>query len=180
MLEKTEENLKKLFLEAQDGNRDSYQLFLKEAGELLERSLRKYISGGDLEDVVQETLLAIHHARHTYHSSRPLFPWIFAIGKNRAIDHLRKINRKNEIQLMESDFDVTLESSEELELNMQTLMNGLGQLPEKQKFIVEQMKLKDRSVKDVARELKLSESAVKVAASRAYEKLRIWMLREKK
>ncbi len=180
MREKTEDSLKKLFLEAQGGNRDSYHLFLKEAGGLLERSLRKYISGSDLEDVVQETLLAIHHARHTYHSSRPLFPWLFAIGKNRAIDHLRKRKRKNEIPWIEKDFDIELVSSDELELDMQTLMKGMEQLPEKQRFIVEQMKLKDRSVKDVAQELRLSESAVKVAASRAYEKLRLWIQGERK
>ncbi len=175
-----EDLLAKLFYEAQEGNRDSYRLFLEEVGVLLERSLRKYIPGADLEDIVQETLFAIHHAKHTYLPSRPLLPWIFAIGKNKAIDYLRKMKRKNEIPILEHDFEQVENFPLEEELRIDDLMKGMQQLPAKQKFILEQMKLNDRSVREVAKELNMSESAVKVSASRAYEKLRQWFQKEKK
>ncbi len=46
-----------------------------------------------VDDVVQETLLAVHSARHTWDSQRPFAPWFYAIASNRMIDVLRRERR---------------------------------------------------------------------------------------
>jgi len=43
--------------------------------------LRSRASAGDLEDVYQEVLLAVHRVRHTYDARRPFEPWLFAIAR---------------------------------------------------------------------------------------------------
>jgi RNA polymerase sigma-70 factor (ECF subfamily) len=42
------------------------------------------------EDCVQECLIAIHNARHTYDPERPFRPWLFAIVRNKTVDLLRR------------------------------------------------------------------------------------------
>jgi RNA polymerase sigma-70 factor (ECF subfamily) len=44
----------------------------------------------DVEDLVQETLIALHKRRHTYDRSQPLTPWVYAIARYRLIDYLRR------------------------------------------------------------------------------------------
>src|SRR5262245_37042715 len=46
-----------------------------------------------VDDVVQETLLAVHRARHTYDAERPFAPWFYAIATNRLIDGVRRERR---------------------------------------------------------------------------------------
>jgi RNA polymerase sigma-70 factor (ECF subfamily) len=42
------------------------------------------------EDLVQDTWLRIHRVRHSYRSSEPLLPWVFAIARRVRIDHFRR------------------------------------------------------------------------------------------
>src|SRR5260370_8914699 len=44
----------------------------------------------DAEDLVQETLIALHTRRHTYDRSKPLTPWVYAIARYRLVDFLRR------------------------------------------------------------------------------------------
>src|ERR671912_715085 len=48
----------------------------------------------DLEDVVQESFLAIHLKRHLWDPSRPLVPWVRAIVVNKTIDNMRRRGRR--------------------------------------------------------------------------------------
>jgi RNA polymerase sigma-70 factor (ECF subfamily) len=49
----------------------------------------------EVEDLVQEALLAIHNNRHTYDVQRPLTTWCFAIAKYKLIDLLRRRGTKS-------------------------------------------------------------------------------------
>ena len=49
----------------------------------------------EAEDVVQETLLAIHLKRHTWDPSMPLGPWVRAIARNKLIDSMRRRGRRD-------------------------------------------------------------------------------------
>ena len=46
-----------------------------------------------IDDVVQETLLAVHRARQTYDAGRPFAPWFYAVASSRLIDVLRRERR---------------------------------------------------------------------------------------
>src|SRR6266568_1633403 len=44
----------------------------------------------DAEDLLQETLIALHTRRHTYDRSQLLTPWVYAIARYRLVDYLRR------------------------------------------------------------------------------------------
>jgi RNA polymerase sigma-70 factor (ECF subfamily) len=56
------------------------------------RRLARIGCEADAEDLVQETLMAIHTRRHTYDRTQPLTPWVYAIARYRLIDGLRALS----------------------------------------------------------------------------------------
>lgn len=87
-LRNREMHLKSLFVAGQDGDGRAYRTFLSE----LSTHLRGYLRGrlqrqpGEIEDLLQEVLLAIHNGRHTYRSDQPLTAWVFAIARYKLTD----------------------------------------------------------------------------------------------
>ncbi|MEM1433929.1 MAG: sigma-70 family RNA polymerase sigma factor [Pseudomonadota bacterium] len=78
-------------LAAQAGDAKAYASLLEE----IARALRAYLlarfgHAEFVDDCVQECLLAIHSARHTYQRGRPFRPWLFSIARHKAIDQLRR------------------------------------------------------------------------------------------
>src|SRR5271169_6339339 len=51
---------------------------------------RARLGDADVEDAVQETLLAIHLKRHTWDPSQKLAPWVNAIARHKIIDAMRR------------------------------------------------------------------------------------------
>ena len=75
---------------AQQGNEQCYAELLEELGDVIAAFLKSRFGSIDLiEDCVQECLISIHAARHTYDKKRLFRPWFFAIVRNRTIDLLR-------------------------------------------------------------------------------------------
>ena len=84
--------------EAQAGNAGSYEQLLAELVPVVRGYLYTRFGAYDaLDDCVQECLLAVHQARHTYDGRRPFRPWLFAIVRNRTIDVLRKTRKQVEL-----------------------------------------------------------------------------------
>ena len=79
---------------ALEGDREAYGQLMKELGSAIEAYVRsRFGSGGSSdfpEECVQESLLAVHRARHTYDPRRPFRPWLFTIVRHKAIDLLRR------------------------------------------------------------------------------------------
>ena len=63
---------------------------------------RAGLGGSDVEDVVQETLLAIHLKRQTWDADQLFTPWVRAVARNKLIDNLRR--RGNRTDLPIEDF----------------------------------------------------------------------------
>ncbi len=172
-----EQHLAQLLVAAQGGDRKAYEQFLARTADVLRAFLRKRMESEEMvEDVLQESLLAIHRARHTYLPDRPVGPWLFAISGNRMIDFYRRFRRveKNEVthDILESSILGRHSNSEAAEGIEQDIQELLEQLPEKQRRVIELLKLEELSVRDVSEKLSMSESAVKVTAFRGYETLR--------
>jgi len=130
-----------------------------------------------VDDVVQETLLAIHGARHTYDASRPFAPWFFAITAHRLIDVVR---RERRVAAREIGSDTLPEpqaggGADRSEVDPELVRRALEALPPRQRAVVLALKYRDASVRDVAGELEMSESAVKVTAHRGYRAMRRWL-----
>jgi len=172
-------SLEQLMQMSQDGDEKSYRLLLTKIEALLKQYLYHRMSHHeDMDDVIQEILISVHHSRHTYHPSRPFKPWLFAIAKFRLMDYLRKIYRKTgkqgQVSIDSYELEIEDESSvTNSEYDTELLHKALDQLPQKQRQIVILMKLEEHTAKEVAKKMNMKESAVKVSAHRAYKRLEV-------
>jgi RNA polymerase sigma-70 factor (ECF subfamily) len=169
-----EAELGRLMIAAQRGDRHSYEALLTHVAGLAQAFVRK--RAGDVawcEDVVQESLLAVHRARHTYDANRPFVPWVYAIVHNRFIDALRAQRRRwlRELQ-MEETRDPGASAVQERQAFLRDVRRAVSELPEKQRRVIELLKFEDLSVREVASRLGMSETNVKVTAHRGYRALR--------
>ena len=86
MTDKTE-NLEALMKLSLDGNQQAYAALLQCTARFLKPYLsRRLNAASEVDDVLQEILISIHKARHTYDGNRPYKPWAFAIAKFRLQD----------------------------------------------------------------------------------------------
>jgi RNA polymerase sigma-70 factor (ECF subfamily) len=127
-----------------------------------------------VDDVVQETLLAVHRARQTYDPRRPFAPWFYAVASSRLIDVVR---RERRVASREVATDVLPEAptaggGASDEIDVDAIRTAVTSLPARQREVIEALKFKDQSVREVAGRLNMSESAVKVTAHRGYRALR--------
>jgi len=169
-----ESELGRLMVEAQNGDRLAYEGLLRQVAALAQAFVRRRI--GDVawsDDVVQESLVALHRARHTYDPARPFVPWLYAIVQNRLVDALRVQRRR---VLRELDPDRTPEPicqpPQERDALVRDVRRAVASLPDNQRKVIELLKLEELSVREVAARLGMSESNVKVTAHRGYRALR--------
>lgn len=95
---------------AQQGDRQVYETLLAELAGVIEAYLRLRFGAIDiLEDCVQECLISIHNARHTYNPERAFRPWMFTLIRHRMIDLLRKRSCRIRVADLPGDekFDLT-------------------------------------------------------------------------
>lgn len=156
------------------GDEQAYHAFLRELSAHLRAFLRKRLANlpGEVEDMVQESLLAIHNQRHTYDAGQPLTPWVHAIAKYKLIDLLRRRARR-ELLNDPLDEDLSLGTATEADAAeaSRDLRKLLLRLPERQRLPIVHMKLEGLSVVETARLTGMSESAVKVGVHRGLKAL---------
>jgi RNA polymerase sigma-70 factor, ECF subfamily len=158
---------------AQGGDRAAYDALLKEIAVLLRRYFGARAENDEAaEDLVQETLISIHRARHTYMAGRPFAPWMYAIARRRLADHWRSRSRN----VVCEQLDETMDWVDRRDLDVRdtdgAVHETLSILPESQRRVVVLLKVDGLSIRETARKLDISEAAVKVTAHRAYVKLR--------
>ena len=169
------EALGALLLAANAGDAAAYREFLLRLAPLVRGMARRGIRrigtpAADLEDAVQETLLAIHLKRHTWREDQPIGPWIAAITRYKLIDLARKYGRRKEIELDEN-FDLATPETEEVALPEHEMSRLLDCVNETQRAIVRSVSIKGVSIREVASLLNMSEGAVRVALHRALKAL---------
>jgi len=161
---------------AQDGDGAAYESLL---GELVP-ALRILVGGrlrdaGAAEDVVQNVLLSVHRARHTYDPRRPFGPWLRAITRNAVVDALRARGKRSEREAALPDSDLFADDREpsRAALPLSARMErALAQLPPAQREAVELIQLRELSVVEAAAHAGITVSALKVRAHRGYKALR--------
>lgn len=157
------------------GDAVAYQRLLTELATLLRGIVRggfqRYGAGvSDVEDVVQETLLAIHLKRQTWNASEPLLPWVRTIARNKLIDSLRRRGRR--VNLPIDDFLEILPAPEADEsLSSDETERLLSVLSERQRAVVQAISVDGQSTRDTASRLGISEGAVRVALHRGLSAL---------
>jgi RNA polymerase sigma-70 factor (ECF subfamily) len=163
---KDEAELSRLLRAAIAGDERAYADFLHRIAALIRGfARRKIVQGGvDPEDVVQETLLAIHVKRHTWRQDAPVLPWIYAIARFKLIDAFRRRGRRIEIEI--NEIAETFAEPEAETVSERDINRALDGLPPTQRSVVSSISVDGRSIGETAARLGVSETAVRVSLHR--------------
>ena len=160
---------------ANRGDAEAYRKLLREITPVLRgfarrASSRYRLSVEDVEDIVQETLLAMHLKRDTWVESKALLPWVRAMAHNKLVDHLRRSGRGQHVpidefgDLLVADPPTSVTSGLDAEA-------VIGRLKGRQRDVVVAISVNGRSAREVAQELRMTEGAVRVVLHRALRSL---------
>lgn len=169
-----EQRLRALLLQGMEGDAQAYQAFLKGLSTHLRAFLRRRLSTlpDDIEDLVQDILLAVHNQRHTYRPDQPLTAWVNAMARYKLIDLLRSRSGREALHdLIDDDmalFATNDHDAADARRDVNTLLN---QLPDNQRLPIVHTKLEGLSVTEAAAATGMSESAIKVGVHRGMKAL---------
>jgi RNA polymerase sigma-70 factor (ECF subfamily) len=171
-----EVQLHALFVRGQAGDAQAYHEFLRRLGAHLRAYLGRRLFGwpDEVEDLVQECLLAMHNQRHTSQPDQPLTAWVHAIARYKMIDLLRaKAGREALHDPLDDELAVFAASQEEAGDARRDLAGLLETLPDRHRLPIVHVKLEGRSVAETAQLTGMSESAVKVGIHRGLKALAV-------
>ncbi len=163
-----EASLAGLMAMAQRGDRQAYQVLLTECQRWLRSYYGRRIAPNHLDDLVQDTLLALHRKLASYDPARAFLPWLAAIARYRWVDHLRRVYRADETELDEHLAGENAEPAIAARISLERLF---AYLPDAQAKAIELVKIEGLSVADAARACGQSESLIKVNIHRGLKKL---------
>lgn len=169
-----EQALHDLFVRGLDGDAAAYHAFLQKLSTHLRAFLARRLFGwpDDVEDLVQECLLAMHNQRHTYQIDQPLTAWVHAIARYKLIDLLRAKSSRDALHdPLDDDLAVFADSATEASDARRDLAGLLETLPDRHRLPIVHVKLEGLSVAETARLTGMSESAVKVGIHRGLKAL---------
>lgn len=167
-----EAHLKRLMLRGLDGDAAAWRVLLTDLGGYLRPYFRARLfdGGADAEDLVQETLIAIHAKRATWDPSQSFSGWAWAIAHHKLVDHLRRRGRRPTHPLEEASAlfaDHTVEDG----ATRADLSRCLALLPARQRKLIEDVRLKGLSVAEAAERHGYSLTAAKVSIHRSLKSL---------
>lgn len=168
-----EAQLRALLLKGLAGDEAAHRAFLSAAAALLRAYFRNRLRGApeDAEDLVQETLVALHTRRDSYDPSYPLTAWMYAIARYRLIDFLRRQRRRgphgsiDDIELGNNDPEYEASDAR------RDIAVLLDKLPAKQQAAIRLVKLEEKSVKEASEITGYSESDIKISIHRGLKAL---------
>ena len=169
-----EAHLKDLLVRGLSGEAASYEAFLRELSAFLRAFLRGRLMRvpDEVEDLVQETLLAVHNQRHTYDAAQPLTAWVHAIARYKLIDFLRRrAGREAMNDPLGDEDDLLATSDEEAREARRDMAVLLAKLPDRHRLPIQHVKIEGLTVAETAKLTGMSESAVKVGIHRGLKAL---------
>ena len=162
------------FRRALDGDREAYRRFLHDVTPVVRGIVRARLGTrgrDDVEDVVQETLLALHAKRHTWRRDRPVLPWLYAIARHKTIDRLRGARRVGaEVGLEHAEAHEAEDTVGRAEEAMD-VERAVSLLEGRSRQVVRAIGIEGVSVAETGKKLGMSENAVRVAFHRGLTRL---------
>ena len=141
--------------------------------QIVQRSFaRAGFGNSDNEDVVQETLLAIHLKRQTWDQDRAITPWVRAIARHKVIDSLRRRGRHGELPI-DDLLDVLSADPAPESLSSRDAERLLSILRGRQRDVVQAISIEGMSTREAADRFRISEGAVRVALHRGLSALAV-------
>jgi RNA polymerase sigma-70 factor (ECF subfamily) len=148
------------------GDDKAYADFLGRMVPIVRGFVRRKTGGGgiDPEDVVQETMLAIHLKRHTWRDDAPVMPWVYAIARHKTVDAFRRRGRRVEIDI--DEFAEIIPAPAPETVSEREIGKALDALAPGQRSVVSSISVEGRSIGETAAALGMNETAVRVALHR--------------
>jgi RNA polymerase sigma-70 factor (ECF subfamily) len=168
-----EAGLRTLMLRGLAGDAAAHCQLLAELAQLLRGYHQRRLGGraADAEDLVQESLIAVHERRHTYDPSQPFTAWAYAVARRKLIDHLRRQRVRAALPL--DDFNDLFVAPDDREARDATrdVTTLLSRLPPAQSAAIRLTRIEGYSIEEAAASTGQSESSIKVGVHRGLKKL---------
>ena len=151
------------------------QLLSTLSGHLRSYFARRIGAGtSEVEDLVQETLLAVHLKRDSYDRALPFTPWAYAVARYKLIDHLRRRRRQVHVPLEDAGVLFAADDTDERAVHTD-LDRLLERLPDRQRSLLEDVKLQGLSIEEAAKKRGVTAVSARVMLHRTLKWLhRAW------
>jgi RNA polymerase sigma-70 factor (ECF subfamily) len=157
------------------GEAGPYRRLLDELSGLLRAYYsRRCPPGLDAEDLVQETLIAVHTRRATYDAGQPFTAWAYAIARYKLIDALRRGRDHRRAPAEEADALFApdgLRGSAGAAMAARDLERVMARLNPRTQSLIRDVKIAGLSTREAAEKHGMTETAVKVAVHRGLKSL---------
>jgi RNA polymerase sigma-70 factor, ECF subfamily len=165
-----EARLKALMLRGLDGDAQAHAALLSAMSGYLRGYFSRRLGAGaaDAEDLVQDTLLAIHLKRASYDRTLPFTPWAYALARYKLLDHFRRTGVRRTVPLEDAGDLLVLDNPEEGAVR-RDVAKLLGALSPRQRRLVEDVKLAGLSMEEAGARAGMSEGAAKVSVHRSMQ-----------
>jgi RNA polymerase sigma-70 factor (ECF subfamily) len=150
------------------GDATAYDVFLAELRDWLTRYFRRRMRDGDIEDAVQETLIAVLLKRRTYSAADPLGPWLVTIAYRKWVDSVRRRTRTTLVPLDETH---CVNDHGDMVRSAVVVEDSLATLKRPQRDAIVHRLINGFSVSDTASMTGQSESLVKVNVHRGLRRM---------
>lgn len=166
----SEAELKALMIGSLNGDASAHGLLLRALVPLLHSFyLRRLTRADDVEDFVQDTLIAVHTRRETFDRDRPFTAWLYAIARYRLIDHYRR--RRQTVAIEDVESILVTEGFEDAANARMDVDRLLLTLSPKQARAIRDTHVEGKSVAEAAAGARIGESDVKVSVYRGLRAL---------
>jgi RNA polymerase sigma factor (sigma-70 family) len=165
-----EDNLKDWMTRALDGDAAAYHSLLRRVTPLLRAFFKRRLrADSETEDLVQESLMALHSKRLTFDRKRPFTPWLYAIARYKLVDHFRRSRQFVDLNALDQvpgngDF----ESASVAGILLTEL---LADLTPKQQRAIRATKIEGYSIAETAMAAGISQSDTKMSVSRGLKRM---------
>jgi RNA polymerase sigma factor (sigma-70 family) len=156
---------------AADGHDRAFEAIVERYRRPLERYLRRLLSEALAEDVLQATFVRAWQALRAGTDVRELRPWLYRIAHNQALNTLRAAGSALPAVAAELPA-ISLEAEVERREELRAALDGIEALPDRQRAALVAIAVADRPHADVARELGMSDGALRQLLLRARTTLR--------
>jgi RNA polymerase sigma-70 factor (ECF subfamily) len=161
------------------GDERAYERLLREVATDLRRSVSRRVSriglgAEEVDDIVQEVLLAVHRHRGSWDGSRPFTPWLRALVRHKSIDALRRVMAARG-RLAQTSLDEIADAiaapEEDVLASASERSSRLSALTAHQRGVVEALTTEGLTIAALAKRLSTTETAVRVTWHRALKRL---------
>ena len=157
----------------QSGHFESFDEIYAHVAPVLRQYLyRQSRDAAKADDLVQDTFLQMHRARHTFDPAYPLMPWVMAIARHVWLMDRRTASRRPWAPVDVTEIELPVRAEASSFADRAEVRQALAQVATPQRQAVIQHHVWGLSFKEIAARVGIAETVAKLRSSRGMAKLR--------